>query len=70
LEFNQYSPDTILKNLKGLRNIFKSICKSNNPDAELKWIMGNLRPLALGNIPLNKLREMVGKELSENGGKK
>jgi hypothetical protein len=39
---------------------------SFKPDARTRWIMGQLRPLALGNMPLDRLRERVDEELSND----
>ncbi len=68
IEFEEYTSADILKNLKSLRNIFKSICSTSNPEAKLKWIMGNLRSIALGNIQLRELHAIVKKELDDSGG--
>ncbi|MCF7794540.1 MAG: Glu-tRNA(Gln) amidotransferase subunit GatE [Candidatus Cloacimonetes bacterium] len=70
IKFEKHSKQDILKNLKSLRTMFKSICKTKNPDAEQKWIMGNLRTIALGNLSLKELHKIVVEELALNGGAK
>jgi glutamyl-tRNA(Gln) amidotransferase subunit E len=49
--------------------MFTKINKSKNPLAVEKWIMGNLRPIALGNVPLHELNTFVRKFLSKGGAK-
>jgi hypothetical protein len=36
---------------------------SETPAAEIRWLMGQVRPIALGNIPMTQLREMVESEV-------
>ncbi len=69
LEFESYKEEVILKNVSSLQSMFTKINKSKNPLAAEKWIMGNLRPIALGNIPLQKLNAFVRKSLSKGGAK-
>jgi len=68
IEFEEYNKNAILKNIKSLRSIFNGITHSRNPQAEWKWIMGNLRSIALGNMPLRELSQIVAQELKEEGG--
>jgi glutamyl-tRNA(Gln) amidotransferase subunit E len=51
----------ILELLPPLRKKFDEIGKSSDPEARLRWVMGNLRKAALGNIPLRELRSLVEK---------
>ncbi|MCK5050570.1 MAG: Glu-tRNA(Gln) amidotransferase GatDE subunit E, partial [Candidatus Cloacimonetes bacterium] len=67
LEFEGYKKEAILKNVISLQLMFPKINRSKNPKAAEKWIMGNLRPIALGNIPLRELNDFVQKSLSEGG---
>ncbi|MDP8203530.1 MAG: Glu-tRNA(Gln) amidotransferase subunit GatE [Candidatus Tenebribacter mawsonii] len=69
LEFENYKKEAILKNVSSLQSMFPKISKSKNPKAAEKWIMGNLRPIALGNIPLQELNKFVRKSLAEEGAK-
>ena len=69
LEYERYKKEVILKNVSSLQNMFTKINHSKNPQAAEKWIMGNLRPIALGNIPLRDLNEFVRKSLSGGGAK-
>ncbi|MDA3813873.1 MAG: Glu-tRNA(Gln) amidotransferase subunit GatE [Candidatus Cloacimonetes bacterium] len=69
LEFEEHKKEAILKNVSSLRSMFTKINKSKNPLAVEKWIMGNLRPIALGNVPLHELNTFVRKFLSKGGAK-
>jgi len=59
VKFERHQKDEILKNIPSLRTMFKEIGTTLNSIAEKKWIMGRLRPLALGNIRLNELHQTV-----------
>jgi len=66
LGFKETPPDQILREIPVLHNMWKR-AKTHGlkkDDAEANWMMGRLRPLALGNIPLAELRRAVEKELS------
>ena len=56
-----------MNNVSSLQSMFPKINKSKNPKAAEKWIMGNLRPIALGNIPLRELNTFIQKSISEGG---
>ncbi len=63
INFQRRNEDEILENLPVLREKFKQINTSKDPLAPLRWIMGQLAKTATGNIPLEKLKERVTKEL-------
>ena len=67
LEYEKYPKEKILKNVASLQSMFPKINKSKNPKAAEKWIMGNLRPIALGNIPLKELSKYVHATLTKGG---
>ena len=69
LEFEGYNKEAILMNVSSLQSMFPKINRSKNPKAAEKWIMGNLRPIALGNIPLRELNDFVQKSLTAGGAK-
>jgi len=54
----------VLEHVPALKEKFKDVCTSSAPNACADWIMGNLRKLALGNMPLAELRRIVDKEVS------
>ncbi len=61
INFKPVERNEILAHIPLLREKFKEIKTSNRPGAETRWIMGNLRKLALGNLPLGELRSLVEK---------
>ena len=69
LEYEKYPKEKILKNVASLQSMFPKIKKSKNLNAAEKWIMGNLRPIALGNIPLQELNRYVQESLLKGGSK-
>jgi glutamyl-tRNA(Gln) amidotransferase subunit E len=66
IKFKRRNEEEILEGLPVLRNKFKQINKSKDPLAARRWIMGQLAKLAIGNLPLSKLKEKVAGGL-ENG---
>jgi glutamyl-tRNA(Gln) amidotransferase subunit E len=61
--YKKYAADEIAANIPILRDKFAEIRTSPRQDAAVDWIMGNLRPMALGNMPLRDLRVRVEKEI-------
>ncbi len=59
VKFERHQKDEILKDIPSLHAMFKKICSKLNSNAEKKWMMGHLRPLALGNIQLKELHLAV-----------
>jgi glutamyl-tRNA(Gln) amidotransferase subunit E len=66
IEFRKVSEKEILSHIPMLKEKFKEISPLKENRAMSLWIMGQLRPLALGNMDLRKLREKV--ESDVNGG--
>ncbi len=54
----------IISRIPELRQEFKRLRRSKSEDAEARWIMGRLRPLAIGNIDLRRLRSAIDGDLS------
>lgn len=63
IRYERHKSAEILKNIGSLRKMFRKIGTTHTPEAEADWIMGNLRPLALGNMPLKELRREIDKIL-------
>ncbi len=61
--YKKYSADEIFSNIPILRDKFAEIRTSPRPDAAVDWIMGNLRRMAMGNLPLKDVRARVEKEI-------
>lgn len=59
IDYPKQMEKDILLHLPVLKEKFKKIKTSKDPGAESRWIMGQLRPIALGNMDLKKLRKIV-----------
>lgn len=59
IDYRKQTEAEILAHLPVLRQKFEGINTSKDPTAEVRWIMGQLRPLALGNMHMEKLRKLV-----------
>jgi len=57
--------EEILENIPVLIDKFYEISKFKDPDACVLWVMGQLRPMAQGNMDLKELRDKVA---ASNGG--
>jgi glutamyl-tRNA(Gln) amidotransferase subunit E len=62
LPFSRHDRDSILSLIPLLREKFRQINTSQDHEAGLRWIMGELRKMAIGNIPLSELAEAIRKE--------
>jgi glutamyl-tRNA(Gln) amidotransferase subunit E len=61
VEFKRLSREEILAPLPILKEKFKKIGNSKDPAAAGRWIAGNLRKLALGNMPMRDLAALLAK---------
>ncbi len=59
--FRRLGRKEILAPLPLLRKKFKEIAASRDPGAEGRWLAGQLRRAALGNLPLRELAAQIGK---------
>lgn len=62
IEYKKIPAKEILSNIPVLKEKFKDIAHPDNPDgkrAMALWVMGRLRPLAVGNMDLAELRKKV-----------
>ena len=57
--YKKVSKKNIISNIKDLKDKFNDIKISDEKDAEVLWIMGQLAPLAIGNINLSELEKIV-----------
>lgn len=68
LEFHRIPEKEIIVKIPGLKQKFKEIATSKEKTAVTLWTMGQLKPLALGNMDLAKLRNLVdGDNKLDNG---
>jgi len=59
IDYRPASPEDILGHIPALRAKFRAINTSKRPEAHIDWIMGQLQPLALGNLDPAELRRLV-----------
>lgn len=57
--FKKYTREKISSYIPFLHNKFKTIASSHDKDAEFRWMMKELRKIAIGNIPMKELAEIV-----------
>ncbi len=72
INFKKVPKKDILEKIPFLKDKFKEIVTSKDENAEVCWIMGELRKSALGNVPLAELKEDIEKmneSLKKNKGK-
>lgn len=55
--FSEMPEQAVLSNMEFLKEKFRSIRHSPGEDAAINWLMGQLRPAALGNMEMKTLRE-------------
>ena len=63
IDYMDLSREQILERIAPLRKEFSPHGSRTTEGAELRWLMGQLRPLAIGNIKLAELRSLVAKEV-------
>ena len=61
LDFKRRDRQEILAPLPILKEKFKKIGTSKDPGAAGRWIAGNLRKLALGNMPMREVAAQLAK---------
>jgi len=59
INFKRIDKNEITSHIPFLKNKFKTIRKKHEPEFEIKWIMGELRNRAVGNIALKELCKIV-----------
>lgn len=59
VDYKKTNNDSLNKYLANFAGKFDQINSSKDPDAKYHWVMGQMRPKALGNISLNELSEFV-----------
>ena len=61
INFEKVSKESILSHIPFLKEKFDEIKFSDNKKNETRWIMGELKKVAIGNIDLRKLRKEIAK---------
>jgi glutamyl-tRNA(Gln) amidotransferase subunit E len=59
INFSKRNPDNILSMIPMLRQRFSGVKTSKHKEAELSYIMKNLRKIAIGNMPLQELANNI-----------
>lgn len=59
IKYKELSREEILSNIDFLKKKFKSIRFSSDEKGLTDWLMGELRPMALGNMPMKELRTLI-----------
>jgi glutamyl-tRNA(Gln) amidotransferase subunit E len=67
VNYRPVEEEEILSNIPILMEKFLEISKLKQTPAMILWVMGELRPLALGNMELKELKEKIA-QVCENGG--
>ena len=62
IHFKKVSKDEIFSHIPFLKKKYAEIGRSKKKKDETNWIMGELKNLAIGNIPFDELRESVNKQ--------
>lgn len=62
ITFKRVPKHLILEDISFLRKKFREIRISKEKESETNWIMGQLRPMAVGNISLKELRKEIEKQ--------
>ena len=65
IEYRQATEEEILSAIPVLKEKFAEISKSKDKTAMVSWVMGKLRPLALGNMDMKELRKQVEEDDNE-----
>jgi len=63
IKFRRVERDEILSKVDFLIEKFKKVGRSRQPDVAVRWIMGELRGLATGNIELRELKNAIERKL-------
>ncbi len=59
LKFKRYTAEEIEEKVPFLKEKYAAVGRSDDPGTMRKWVMGQLRPVALGNMNLRELAEKV-----------
>jgi glutamyl-tRNA(Gln) amidotransferase subunit E len=63
IKFKRVCREEILAKVDFLIEKFRKVGHSQQPDIAIRWIMGELRSLATGNIPLRELKEEIQQKM-------
>ena len=63
IDFREQRIEEILEFLPALRRKYLEIRKREGREAKIRWVMGQMRKRAVGNVSLRELHERVSKEI-------
>lgn len=63
IHYEKNTKDAIISLIPSLHNKFKAIKTTKNDTAELRWMMSELRTLAIGNVPLSEISDIIEKKV-------
>jgi glutamyl-tRNA(Gln) amidotransferase subunit E len=63
LNYEKSDMEQIVAQLPGLVKVFRRHRRSKHPEAIIDWLMGQLRPRAIGNVRLKELRIRIEREV-------
>ncbi len=69
MRYKAFSEQEILDDIPFLHEKFKSIRNNMSAGAEARWLMGQLRPKALGNISMARLSSILSKDTPSSSSK-
>jgi glutamyl-tRNA(Gln) amidotransferase subunit E len=62
IKFKRIDKKDIVSHVPSLKDKFKTIRRKDKPEIEAKWVMGELRKRAMGNISLKELYQVITKK--------
>lgn len=65
IKFRQFNKEEIYSKIDFLSKKFNEEALNNNRDNKADWIMGQIRPMAIGNVCLAELRNEVNKRIQQ-----
>jgi len=66
IKFKKIKPEAILSHIPFFREKYNNISRKKDEISSTNWIMGELRKIAIGNMELCDLREIIGGEAKNN----
>jgi len=59
INYRKFSKTRILSEIDGIRQVFRNSKNKKSLEAEAHWIIGNLKPISLGNIEISELMKNI-----------
>jgi len=65
INYKKHDHESIFALIPILKAKHDELNRTQDPNASFRWMMKELRPMAIGNIPLSDLAEVIRKELGK-----